>query len=230
MAGHSHAKNVMHRKAAQNSKKAKIYTKISRAITLAIKAGGSIDPDSNPKLRLALRQAQVAGVPKEVIKRSIDKSAQADNEEEILYEGYAPGGIAVLVETITDNKVRTASEIRSIFSKYGGAMAEPNSVAFMFDKVAQIECEVPEDQFEAFFEYAVEGNATDVIENMAIFAPENYHSAQEYLETKFPVVNSEFCYIPQNLIENEKTEGFQKLIDVLEDNENVQNCWHNLKI
>lgn len=229
MAGHSHAKNVMHRKAAQNNKKAKIFSKLSRAITIAVKLGGSNNPELNSKLKLALRVAQTAGVPKDIVKRAIEKSAQAENEEEILYEGYAAGGIAILVEVLTDNKVRTASEIRSIFSKNGGVMAEPNSVAFMFDRVAQIECDVPEHEFDSFFEYAVEGNANEVIENMALFTPDQFHAAQEYLEAKWPVTNAELCYIPQNLIESDKSESFEKLINILEDNESVQNCWHNLK-
>ncbi len=231
MAGHSHAKNVMHRKEAQNRKKAKIFTKFSRAISVAIKQGGSNDPEINSKLKFALKLANSAGVTKDIIKRAIEKGSNEKDLDEVLYEGYAPGGIAILVEALTDNKTKIAAEIRSVFSKHGGAMSEPNSVAFMFNRLAKIV--VDTENFEKFFEIAIELNAVDVNENHAFFTPENLHKTQEILEEKgWQVIDAEICYIPQTLIEasnDEQYETFEKMINTLEENESVQNCWHNFK-
>lgn len=243
MAGHSHAKNVMHRKAAQNKKRSKIITKISHAISTAIKVGGSSDPEINPKLRLALKQAQAASVPKDVISRAIttaNDKAQGKGLEAIVYEGYL-NGIAILIETITDNKNKTAPEIRAIFSKHGGSMSPPGTVAFLFNKVAMIEIETEKNKFDDFFNQAINLEAIDIFdpqenENNKIliqstFQPEQLHAAQEEIDKNWNIVNAELAYIPQNYLELDeaKTETFNKMMEKLEENESTQAIWHNLK-
>lgn len=219
----------MHRKAAQNNKRAKTITKFARAISIAAKLGGSTDPETNSKLKYALKAAQTAGVPKDVVKRALEKTQEKDNLEEITYEGYGPGGIAILVEAITDNRAKTAPEIRATFAKYGGTMSEPNTVAFMFSKMGLIECEMPESDYEEFFMHAAELDALEICDNQAFFRPESLQKAHETLEQKWQVITSEICFIPQNLIEAEQSESITKLINALEENESVQACWHNLK-
>lgn len=241
MAGHSHAKNVMHRKAAQNKKRSKIITKLAHAISTAIKVGGSTDPEINSKLRLALKQAQQASVPKDVIKRAIESSNKDDKiMEEIMYEGYI-SGVAVLIETLTDNKNKTAPEIRAAFNKYGGSISQPNAVAFSFDKVALIELEIAQDEFDIFFEYAIENDAIDVEEFesenadkifvQAKFKPEDLHKGQEAIDKKWEIENAQLAYIPQNMIEldEEAKKTFEKMLEIIEENESTQNIWHNLK-
>lgn len=244
MAGHSHAKNVMHRKAAQNNKRSKVITKISHAISVAIKMGGSIDAETNSKLKFALKQAQAAFVPKDVIKRAIDSASNKDekNLEEVIYEGYV-SGVAILVMTITDNRNKTGPEIRAAFSKYGGTISTPNTVAFMFDKVGIIDCEIKKEQFDKFFEEAVMIDATDVMEDAtqetyetegyitarAFFASENLHKAQEQLDSNWKITSAELCYIPQTFVELNDKEGFYKMLNALEENESTIACWHNLK-
>lgn len=227
MAGHSHAKNVMHRKAAQNNKRAKIITKISRAISVAVQLGG--DPEANHKLKYALKLAQMESVPKDVIKRAIEKRQEKDDLEEIMYEGYANGGVAVLVETLTNNKTKTAAEIRAIFSKHNSALSEPNSVAFLFDRVAFIECKVEEKEYEEFFLHSMELDALDVFENATHFRVDDFHKAQDHMEKRWELTHAELRYIPKTLIELNNTDHFNKFISVLEDNESVQSIWHNLQ-
>lgn len=247
MAGHSHAKNVMHRKAAQNNKRSKVITKISHAISVAAKMGGSINPETNAKLRIVLKQAQAASVPKDVIKRALDNASNknAKDLEEIIYEGYCHG-VAVLVVAITDNRNKTGPEMRATFSKYGGSIGQPNTVAFAFDKYAVIDCEIAQEQFDEFFADAVEAEANDILQTdvletesekpgiitvQAFFAPKNLHSAQEQLGAKWNVVSAELCYIPQNTVELSETEKetFEKMLNALEENESTIACWHNLK-
>src|SRR5687768_16304061 len=140
MAGHSKFKNIMHRKGAQDKKRAKIITKVQREITVAAKTGGG-DPGSNPRLRAAMTAARAVNMPNDRIKRAIDSATGAggaENYEEVRYEGYGPGGVAVIVDVLTDNRNRTAAEMRTAFSKWGGSLGETNSVSFMFDRVGQI--------------------------------------------------------------------------------------------
>ncbi len=226
MAGHSHAKNVMHRKAAQNKKKSKIFTKIAKMISTAAKEG--TDPETNIKLRYALKQAQLHDLPKDVVKKALDKINEKDNSEEIIYEGYFQK-IPILVETLTDNKAKTAPEIRAIFSKHKGSMSPPNTVMFLFAKQAVIICET--EDFDLFFEKAIENDAFEIFENQAFFSVENFHKAQESLERHFKIISAEICYIPKNYTEPESQEqidGLRKLLDAFEENDSVQNCWHNL--
>ena len=163
MAGHSQFKNIMHRKGAQDKKRAKIFTRLIRELTVAAKA--SADPDSNPRLRTAIAAARAANMPKDNIDRVLKKATgggEETNYEEIRYEGYGPGGVAIIVDALTDNRNRTASEVRAAFSKYGGNLGETNSVGFMFDRIGLIS--YPKDlvSSEAAFEAAVEAGESDV--------------------------------------------------------------------
>ena len=139
MAGHSQFKNIMHRKGRQDAVRAKAFSKLSKEITVAAKLGGP-DPDANPRLRLAIQNARGQSMPKDNIQRAINKSqaGEGDDYEEVRYEGYGPGGVAIIVEALTDNRNRTASLVRSTFSKYGGNLGETGSVGFMFDRVGEI--------------------------------------------------------------------------------------------
>jgi YebC/PmpR family DNA-binding regulatory protein len=222
MAGHSHAKNIMFRKAAQDAKKTKIFTRFALAIKAAVKKGGN-DSNLNPVLRNIIKQALNYGLTKEIISRAIEKQ---DKEllDEVMYEGYIQG-VAILVETITNNKNKTAAEIRSIFSKYGGSMVEPNGAAFLFDKRGIIECDLAADKF---FELVMQADAIDATETVAIFELEKFDNAQIIFEA-MPNFRAEICYIPKSHVECDNIESFHKFLGTLEDNEDTQACWHNLK-
>ena len=228
MAGHSHAKNVMHRKEAQNKKKTKVFTRAARAITIAIKEGGSSDVTLNNKLRFALRQAQLARVPKEVINKALSKDNDMQNMEEVFYEGYGPNGIAVIIQTFTNNRNKTAPEIRAVFSKYGGNLGETNSVSFLFDHIAVMECIVEEKDYEAFFLDAVSLGANDVQKNIAYFDAKDFNKSGE-LEKNWQLVDAKLCYIAKNFVELDDTSSIENMINALEENESTQNCWHNFK-
>ena len=164
MAGHSKFKNIMHRKGAQDKKRSAAFSKLSREITVAAKSGMA-DPDMNPRLRLAVNNARAASMPKDNIDRAIKKAsgADAENYDEVRYEGYAPGGVAIIIEALTDNRNRTAGEIRSYFTKSGGAMAETGAVSFMFDHVGRIEYARAAGSEDAVMEAAIEAGADDVV-------------------------------------------------------------------
>lgn len=240
MAGHSQFANIKHRKGAQDAKKAKIFTKIIREITVAAKSGQP-DPEFNPRLRNALIEARSNNLPKDRIDAAIKKvaeGAQGDNFEEIRYEGYAPGGIALIVEALTDNRNRTASEVRSIFTKYGGNLGESGSVAFMFDYLGIIAFNSQSISAEKFFETAIEAQAIDVESD------EEFHIA--YCE------QSNFAYLRDQLVKNfgdpisakmqwrakdeieisdlEQAQKILKMVDLLEDCDDVQNVYGNYKI
>ena len=164
MAGHSQFKNIMHRKGAQDAKRAKVFTKLIRELTVAARAGLP-DPDMNPRLRAAISVARAANMPKDNIERAIKRgSGDGDGTafEEMRYEGYGPGGVAVIVEALTDNRNRTAAEIRTVFNKHGGSLGETGSVAFMFDRVGLIRYKAEAAGGDEMFEAALEANAQDV--------------------------------------------------------------------
>ena len=239
MAGHSQFKNIMHRKGAQDKKRAKIFAKLIREVTVAAKTGLP-DPDANPRLRSAIVAARAANMPKDNIDRAIKKVAggdEGDNFDEIRYEGYGPGGIAVIVEALTDNRNRTASEVRSAFAKHGGNLGETGAVSFMFDRVGQIHYATdigsPDDVFEA----ALEAGAEDVQsgdDGHDIFCePDDFHAVLEALEPSLgEPASAGLEWRPQNTIEvNEKeAETLLKLIDSLEDNDDVQRVSANFDI
>lgn len=230
MAGHSHAKNVMRRKNSQNAKKGKVFTKVARAITVAAKKGG-FDVETNFKLKDALRLAKIANLPKENIERAIEKAKNADkdNLEEMLYEGYGPEGVAILVEVCSDNRNRITSEIRAAFSKYGGNLGEINSVKFMFEHNGFVRCRVEPEREDEFLSQSIELGAIEVEEpNIGIFKAENFSQAQYILEQKFEIEESILGFFPTH--KTEGNEKFYKLIEALENNEDIQAVWHNADI
>src|SRR5690242_13565409 len=163
MAGHSQFKNIMHRKGRQDAAKSKMFSKLAREITVAAKLG-TPDPDMNPRLRLAVLAAKAQSMPKDNIQRAINKASGGDTEnyEEVRYEGYGPGGVALIVEALTDNRNRTASNVRAAFTKAGGALGETNSVSFMFDRVGEIVYPASAGDAEKVLEAAIEAGADDV--------------------------------------------------------------------
>src|SRR5690349_12043483 len=163
MAGHSQFKNIMHKKGKQDAIRSKLFSKLAREITVAAKMGGG-DPDSNARLRLAVLNARAQSMPKDNIERAITKGAGGDTEsyEEVRYEGYGPGGVAMIVEALTDNRNRTAGAVRSYFTKFGGAMGETGSVSFMFDRVGEVVYPVKAGSADAVLEAAIEAGANDV--------------------------------------------------------------------
>ena len=232
MAGHSQFKNIMHRKGAQDAKKAKQFTKLTREITTAVRSGQP-DPNFNPRLRAAIATARTANLPKDRIEAAIKKGSSAhegDNFDEIRYEGYAPGGVALIVETLSDNKNRTASDVKSCFSKNGGHAAEPGSVSYMFDRIGLIRFERAGLDEEAMLEAAIEAGADECISEDGIHeitcVPDHFNEVRDHLAKKFGDPDlARLSWKPKNFIEVtdiEIAETLLKLIDTLEDNDDVQ--------
>lgn len=239
MAGHSKFANIKHRKGAQDAKRAKIFTKLAREITVAT-SKGQADPDFNPRLRNAIVTAKRAGLPKDRIETAIKKGSggiEAEHYEEIRYEGYANGGIAIIVEALTDNKNRSASEVRTCFNKNGGNLGESGSVLFMFDQVGIIEYDHDIASNEIVFEAAVEAGANDVEDNEENYEilcePNLLNSLRENLQEKFgDPKSSSLIWIPKEpvMLDLEKAEKILKLVDALEDSDDVQNVYGNFNI
>lgn len=238
MAGHSKFKNIQHRKGAQDKKRAKIFSRLAKEITVAAKMGMA-DPDSNPRLRTAILAARAQNMPKDNIERAIKKSADADGEnyDEVRYEGFGPGGIGVIVETLTDNRNRTASDVRSIFSKSGGNMGETGSVSFMFDRVGSIEYRPEAADVEAVFDAAIEAGAEDVISgedgHEIVCSMEDLHGVVDVLAGVLgePQAAS-IVWKPQNdvPVDAEAAEKVLKFMDALDDLDDVQNVYANFDI
>ncbi|MGB1118335.1 MAG: YebC/PmpR family DNA-binding transcriptional regulator [Parvibaculales bacterium] len=238
MAGHSKFKNIQHRKGAQDKKRAKIFSRLAKEITVAAKMGMP-DPDSNPRLRTAILAARAQNMPKDNIERAIKKSADADGEnyDEVRYEGFGPAGIGVIVETLTDNRNRTASDVRSTFSKSGGNMGETGSVSFMFDRVGSIEYGADAADAEAVFEAAIEAGAEDVISgddgHEIICTMEDLHGVVDVLAGVLgePQAAS-IVWKPQNdvPVDAEAAEKVLKFMDALDDLDDVQNVYANFDI
>ncbi|SHM42731.1 YebC/PmpR family DNA-binding transcriptional regulator [Roseibium suaedae] len=238
MAGHSQFKNIMHRKGRQDAIRSKIFSKLSKEITVAAKVGGP-DIDGNPRLRLAVQNARAQSMPKDNIQRAINKSQSGDddNYEEIRYEGYGPAGVAIVVEALTDNRNRSASNIRSYFTKCGGSLGETNSVAFMFDRVGEITYKPEIGDADAVLEAAIEAGADDVQtdENghTIYTAFEDLNDVSKGLEAAFGEAESvKIIWKPQNLtpVDNEKAQTVIKLLDMLEEDDDVQNVYANCDI
>lgn len=238
MAGHSQFANIMHRKGAQDKKRAKIFSKLAKEITVAAKMGAP-DPDMNPRLRLAILQARKANVPKDNIQRAIKKSQAVGeaNFDEMRYEGFGPGGIGVIVEALTDNKNRTAGDVRATFTKYGGNLGENGSVGFMFDRVGAIEFKPEVGDADAIMEAAIEAGADDCEsddDSHTIYCePEALHEVKEALETGLGEAESvKLIWKPQNTIELDvdKASTLMKLYEALEDNDDVQAVYANFEI
>ncbi|WP_341897809.1 YebC/PmpR family DNA-binding transcriptional regulator [Ferrovibrio terrae] len=239
MAGHSQFKNIMHRKGAQDAKRAKIFTKLIRELTTAARSGQP-DPAANPRLRAAIQAARVANMSKDTLERAIKRGAggdAADNYEEVRYEGYGPGGVAVIVEALTDNRNRTAGEVRAAFSKNGGALGETNSVAFMFDRVGEIVFPAAVATAEAVFEGALDAGAEDVQSDdeghSVTCAQDDFAAVREALEKKFGEPKSaKLVWKPKTTtpVEGEKAETLFRMIEVLEDSDDVQTVYANFDI
>ncbi|MDB5572169.1 MAG: putative transcriptional regulatory protein Bind [Hyphomicrobiales bacterium] len=238
MAGHSQFKNIMHKKGKQDAIRAKVFAKFGREITVAAKLGMP-DPAMNPRLRLAIQAARAENMPKDNIERAIKKAAGGDSEnyDEVRYEGYAPGGVAIIIEGLTDNRNRTAGEIRSYFSKAGGAMAETGAVAFMFDHVGEIEFDLKAASEDAMMEAAIEAGADDVQTtpegHVVTTTLEAMNEVAKALEARFGEPRkSKFVWRPQNTIsvDDETGEKIVKLVNALEDNDDVQNVYANFEI
>ena len=238
MAGHSKFKNIQHRKGAQDKKRAKIFSRLAKEITVAAKMGMP-DPDSNPRLRTAILAARTQNMPKDNIERAIKKSADADGEsyDEVRYEGFGPGGIGVIVETLTDNRNRTASDVRSTFSKSGGNMGETGSVSFMFDRVGSIEYGPDAADAETVFEAAIEAGAEDVVSgedgHEIICSMEDLHGVVDVLAGVLgePQAAS-IVWKSQNdvPVDAEAAEVVLKFMDALDDLDDVQNVYANFDI
>ncbi|PJK29348.1 YebC/PmpR family DNA-binding transcriptional regulator [Minwuia thermotolerans] len=239
MAGHSQFKNIMYRKGAQDAKRARVFTKLAREITVSVKESGD-DPTANPRLRAAIAAARKENMPNDNIDRAIKRATgdgAADTFENIRYEGYGPGGVALIVEALTDNRNRTASEVRSAFSKHGGSLGETNSVSFMFDHVGVIEYPAAAARMEALFETAVEAGADDVVAGEdgfeVITAVEAFNDVREALEAEFGEAGrAGLEWRPQNTVEvdEEKAGTLLKLVDALDDNDDVQKVHANFEV
>ncbi|MGD2295863.1 MAG: YebC/PmpR family DNA-binding transcriptional regulator [Candidatus Aminicenantes bacterium] len=239
MSGHSKWHSIKHKKAAADAKRGKIFTKIIRELAVAARIGGG-DPDTNPRLRKAVADAKAVNMPADNIKRAIQKGTgqlEGVSYEEISYEGYGPGGIAIYVETLTDNKNRTVSELRHIFSKNGGNIGESGCVAWMFNRKGYIVVEQSKASEDELLDIALEAGADDLREdgsNYEIFtAPESYEPVVEALEAhNIETAASNLGYIPQNYVklEGKQAQQLLRLMEELEDHDDVQNVWANFDI
>jgi YebC/PmpR family DNA-binding regulatory protein len=239
MAGHSQFKNIMHRKGAQDAKRAKIFTKLIRELTTAARTGLP-DPAANPRLRAAVVAARQANMSKDTVERAIKRGAgagDAENYVEVRYEGYGAGGIAVIVEALTDNRNRTASDVRSAFTKHGGSLGETGSVAFMFDRVGQIAYAADKATPEAMFEAALEAGADDCHSDAegheVTAAPDAFIAVREALEKRFGDPQSaKVIWRPHNTVpvDEERAATLLKMLEVLEDSDDVQNVYANFEI
>ena len=238
MAGHSKWANIQHRKGRQDAVRSKLFSKLSKEITVAAKMGEP-DPEKNPRLRLAVKEAKTNSVPKDVIERAIKKSESGDAQDydEIRYEGYGTGGVAVIVETMTDNRNRTASNVRSIFSKFGGNLGETGSVSFMFDRVGLVTFLGDITGADEMLEAAIESGAIDVEssqeEHNIFCVDDDLNNVSNILELKFgESISSKLIWRPQTTTELglEEAEKILKLIDALEDDDDVQNVTANVNV
>lgn len=239
MAGHSQFKNIMYRKGAQDAKRAKIFTKLGREIVAAAKVGGP-DPDSNARLRAAIIDARTGNMPKDRIQAALKRGSgelTGENYEEIRYEGYGPGGVAVIVEALTDNRNRTAAEVRSYFAKHGGNLGETGSVGFMFDQVGQIEYPATVAAEDAMFEAALEAGADNVESgkdfHTILTAMSDLNAVRDALSAKFGDARSaRLVWKPKmtSSVDEETAKMLLKLIDILEDNDDVQQVYTNFEV
>ncbi len=238
MAGHSQFKNIMHKKGRADKARSKLFSKLAREITVAAKLGMP-DPAFNPRLRAAVLAARAENMPKDNIERAIKKSQGGDSEtyDQIRYEGYGPGGVAIIVEALTDNRNRTAGEVRSIFSKAGGNLAETGAVSFMFDHVGVVEYDADKASADAMLEAAIDAGADDVVSDdnghQIFTATDSLGEVSKALEAKFGEPRkSAMTWKPQNTVavDDEAGEKILKLMDALDDNEDVQNVYSNFEV
>jgi len=237
MAGHSQFKNIMHRKGKQDAQRAKAFSKLSREITVAAKAGLP-DPSANARLRLAIQNARAENLPKDNIERAIKKAMGGDAEsyDNVRYEGYGPGGVAVIVEALTDNRNRTASNVRSLFTKFGGNMGESGSVSFMFNRVGEIIYAKAKASADAMLEAAIEAGADDAVSDdlhTVTCAFEAIGEVSAALAGKFGDAESVKVVWKPNVtspVDFEKAETLMKLVDALDEDDDVQVVFSNADI
>ncbi|RUM96043.1 YebC/PmpR family DNA-binding transcriptional regulator [Pseudaminobacter arsenicus] len=238
MAGHSQFKNIMHRKGRQDAVRSKMFSKLAREITVAAKAGLP-DPAMNPRLRLAIQSAKAESMPKDNIQRAINKASggDAENYEEVRYEGYGPGGVALIVEVLTDNRNRSASNVRAAFTKAGGALGETGSVAFMWDRVGEVVYPAGTGSADKVMEAAIEAGADDVESDenghTILCAFENLGDVSKALETALGEAESvKAIWKPQNTVpvDEDRAQSILKLVATLEDDDDVQNVYVNFDV
>jgi len=239
MAGHSQFKNIMHRKGAQDARRARQFAKIIREITVSARAGLP-DPAANPRLRAAVTAARIANMPKDTVDRAIKKAAGAAGGEdyaEVRYEGYGPAGVAVIIEALTDNRNRTASDVRNAFSKHGGSLGETNSVSFLFNRLGVVRypsrAGSADEMLEAAIDAGAEDVATDAEGHEVITAPDSFFAVRDALEARFGEPESaKLDWRPTMVVilDEERAAGLLKLIDALEENDDVQNVTANFDI
>jgi len=240
MSGHSKWSSIKHKKGAADAKRGKIFTKLIKEITVAARMGGSGDPDANPRLRTAIAAAKGENMPKDNIERAIKKGTgelEGVNYEESTYEGYGPGGAAVLVESLTDNKNRTVADVRHIFSKCGGNLGENGCVGWMFDKKGYIVVERAATDEDTLMEVALDAGAEDVREDDSNFevitAPEDFESVKAAIDAKkIKCLDAEVTMLPQNTADltGKEAEQMIRLMDMLEDCDDVQKAYTNADI
>lgn len=240
MSGHNKWSTIKQKKGKNDAARAKVFTKIGRELMVAIKEGGSADPNVNSKLKDCIAKAKAANVPNDNIERIIKKAANdndAANFEAVTYEGYGPSGVAVIVEALTDNRNRTAGEVRHYFDKFGGNMGTPGCVGFMFEKkgVLVIEREELEKDEDTVMEDALEAGASDFEADEDIFTvytePDDFSAIRDDLQSKgYEFASAEIEQVPSTytkLPDEETCEKMQKMLDMFDDNEDIQNVWHN---
>lgn len=236
MAGHSQFKNIMYRKGAQDAKRAKMFAKIAREIFVSVR-GGLADPNSNPRLRAALATARAANMPKDNIDRAIKKALGGDDTsqyEEVRYEGFGPGGTALIVEGLTDNRNRTVSDVRTAFTKYGGSLGENGSVSFMFERIGLIRYPLTVGSYDDVFEVVVEAGAENLETEDNAFeitsTVDSFGMVRDYLGQKYgDPLEAKVIWRPTTMAscDEDSAQSLLKLIDVLEDNDDVQNVYSN---
>jgi YebC/PmpR family DNA-binding regulatory protein len=238
MAGHSQFKNIMHRKGRQDKARSALFGKLAREITVAAKLGQP-DPAFNPRLRAAIIAARAENMPKDNIERAIKKAQGGDAEsyDEIRYEGYGPGGVAVIVEVLTDNRNRTAGDVRATFSKHGGNLAETGAVSFMFSRVGVVEFEPGVASADAMLDAAIEAGAEDVVSNEGghevYTTPESLNDVAKALEAKFGEPRkAALVWKPQNTVavDDEQGEKLLRLLETLNEHDDVQNVYANFEM
>jgi YebC/PmpR family DNA-binding regulatory protein len=239
MAGHSQFKNIMHRKGAQDAKRARVFAKLIREITVAARQGLP-DPAFNPRLRAAMTAARQANMTRDTIERAIKKATGAgggDDYTEVRYEGYGPAGVAVIVEALTDNRNRTASDVRAAFAKHGGALGETNSVSFLFNRLGAIRYPAAvasaDDMLEAAIEAGAEDVASDAEAHEVTCATEDFFAVRDALEARFGAPDAarlDWRPTTSTTLDEDKARSLLKLLDVLEDSDDVQNVYANFDI
>ena len=238
MAGHSQFKNIMFRKNKQDAQRSKLFSKLSREITVAAKQGMP-DPAHNPRLRAAILAAKAQSMSKDVIDRAIKKSqgGDAENYEEVRYEGFGPGGVAIIVEALTDNRNRTAADVRAAFSKYGGAMGENGSVSFMFSRVGSIVYPANAGDADSMLELAIDAGADESISSSEghefLSKVEDFAAVRDALEAKLGApVTAKIVWRPGNTVQvgEDSGETLTKLLDTLDDHDDVQNVYANYEM